>query len=434
MLPKDYVFVIPSSCGNPILYAPLHKQVVRIRPEASACIDSMLHGKMPNSKIQQETYNQLCKHGFLTLPDNWNNTKGKEGHKIFLSITNKCNLRCVYCYANGGENNLSMQYEDAKKILDSQVKEILNSQDDKLAVTFHGGGEAFVEIDLLKKIVNYINLLAKESNLKPYINCVTNGTLLSDDVAKWVGKNFNHITISIDGEAKIQNLQRPMSSSLGSFDKLMDGIRNLLRFGVRFDFRTTVTSFNVKKMRKFIVFVNENHLLNDGGVQFEPVSLSGRGSKFDDYSVNPEDFFVNYLEARDIGEKFGTKVSSSLDTFGVTRDVFCGATNAKLQCYTPNGFLSACTRVTKETDMGADMFFYGRILDDQIIVSEKSKKRIIDFTNTFEDACYTCFARWNCQGGCSVTRFIDRENYENSCYLTKKILLHDIQNILTIDS
>ncbi|MCD4752945.1 MAG: radical SAM protein [Anaerolineaceae bacterium] len=434
MLPKDYVFVIQSSCGSPILYAPLHKQVVRIAPEATTCIDSILHGEMPKNKIQEKTYNTLYEHGFLSLPDNWNKTKGKEGHKIFLSITNKCNLRCIYCYANGGENQLSMQYEDAKKVLDSQIQEIIKSQDDKLAVTFHGGGEAFVEIGLLEKIVDYINFLAKEYNLKARINCVTNGTLLTNDVAKWVAENFYQITVSIDGWKEIQNLQRPVSSSLGSFDMLVSGIRNLLRYGVRFDFRATVTSFSVNKMGEFVSYVNENHLLNGGGVKFEPVSLSGRGRALADYSVNPEDFFLNYLKARDIGKRHGIKVSSSLDTFGETRDVYCGATNAKLQCYTPGGFLSSCTRVTKEVDMGADMFFYGRISEKQIIISEKLKKQIVDFTNSFEDTCYSCFARWNCQGGCSVTRLIDRENYENSCLLTKKILLHDIENMLTQNS
>lgn len=433
MLPKDWLFLIPNQ-DNYILYAPLHKKTVRLTNEAALNSISILDGNTPQSPIQNEIWNFFSQNGLLVPPPEGIN-KNNKNLKIFLSITNKCNLRCLYCYANSGSNNKSMDFSIAKSALDYQIHRIIASNDDTIAVTFHGGGEAFVELALLKKIVIYINEAAKRLNLKTRIGCVTNATLITNDVAKWLAENFSHLSVSFDGPQEIQNTQRPAISGSNSYDKAMSGIENLIEEKVNFSIRSTITNFSVTKMGEQVYFVQKHIFPYGGSITFEPVSLSGRAKNADNLGTDGVTFFENYVSARQIGLQIGIDVTCSMDVFGSTKESFCGATQAALQCFTPDGKLSACTRFTKKEDDGASLYFYGNVNIDQVNIETDARNRIIAFGTNYPTKCRTCYARWNCQGGCSIARYsTEQDNFEQSCFVTKELLLYDLKRVLNHSS
>jgi len=278
--------------------------------------------------------------------------------------------------------------------------------------------------------LQYVNELAIENGLKTALNCVTNATLITKEIAEWLAVNFTSLTVSLDGSQEIQDKQRPNSANSGSFHKAMDGIYNLIEKGVNFAIRATVTGLSVEKMGDFVQFVGENIFHDGGDVQFEPVSLAGRAKDDNRLATDPEIFLANYIVARQIGRQIGINVECSMDTFGFTKERFCGASKASLQCYTPEGMLSACTRVTKKADFGADLFFYGNVTKNRLDIYPEAKNKIVNFENSYLDKCYTCFARWNCQGGCLMIRYDSEEHLRHTCYITRELLLHDLKNIL----
>lgn len=430
MIPKDWLYIItPENKNFSILYAPIINKCIKISTEYKDEFNQILLGNVPDNSAQLEIYNTLIKEKFLTPPRSRKSVV-KPSHKIFLSITNKCNMRCIYCYANSGEDNSTMSFDNAKIAIDYQIDKLLKSNDKQLEITFHGGGEAFVEFELMKKIVKYVNEKAKLYSLKPYLNCVTNATLINNDVGKWLSDNFNRLTVSLDGSEEVQNLQRPLKSSGESFKKTIAGIRNLYERNINFSIRSTITKYSVHKMAEFVIFLKNNIFENGGNVHFEPVSLAGRAKDDIDLAVNPDDFIKYYLEAKEIGKKLNIKVTSSLDLFGSFKYFYCGASSSSITCFTPDGEISGCTRVTKKIDEGSEVFYYGEIKNENVFINFGQKDKILNQGLRLSEECRACFARWNCQGGCFMMKYDDQETHVSSCIIKRKLLLFELINVV----
>ena len=54
-----------------------------------------------------------------------------------LLMSNRCNLRCIYCYANGGEtNNLDLDPETAKRAVDTVCENAQKLNEEYFSVVF----------------------------------------------------------------------------------------------------------------------------------------------------------------------------------------------------------------------------------------------------------------------------------------------------------
>lgn len=133
---------------------------------------------------------------------------------IMLVLTQMCNLRCSYCYEQ--HNGQKLDYYSIKKIID---KEYEDTSDLERQVYFFGG-EPFIEFDLIKQTVDYIE--NKYSNFRTSYSVTTNGTLVHGDIKKFLIKLSHRfeIVLSIDGNKKMHDLNRCFSDGKGSFDKI----------------------------------------------------------------------------------------------------------------------------------------------------------------------------------------------------------------------
>jgi len=130
---------------------------------------------------------------------------------VMLTITEKCNLSCVYCY----EQNKSLKTMDlstAIKIIENE----LNADDeyDECEIQFFGG-EPFLEFDLIKAVCDYI--WSKTWNKKVKCFTTTNGTLVHGEVKEWLLQNKDRFTcgLSLDGLPEAHNINRN-----NSFEKI----------------------------------------------------------------------------------------------------------------------------------------------------------------------------------------------------------------------
>ncbi len=134
----------------------------------------------------------------------------RKAKNIFVIVTNKCNLHCVYCYENG-KNARTTNVNRTKELL---AIEFADSRFDSFDVIFHGG-EPFMEFDVVKEISEWIwaNYEARD------IHCIatTNGTLLNDDIESWLEAHNKQFTLilSLDGGRETHNRNR-----CNSFDKI----------------------------------------------------------------------------------------------------------------------------------------------------------------------------------------------------------------------
>lgn len=103
-----------------------------------------------------------------------------------ISITNKCNLKCSYCY----ERHLNTEYGNINEEIKIKIADFINRQGDAGIVYLFGG-----EPLLYKDIVKYYCENVKANKFV----ITTNGTLLDEEFIKWCVYRKVIINMSHDG-------------------------------------------------------------------------------------------------------------------------------------------------------------------------------------------------------------------------------------------
>ena len=95
------------------------------------------------------------------------------GPSISFMPTLDCNLRCIYCYAKGGDDKIYLDISLVKMALRNLAKTRKDSADDILSIYFVGGGEPFMNFSCIEEVCNYSKKL-----FKLYTNTSSPGSLL----------------------------------------------------------------------------------------------------------------------------------------------------------------------------------------------------------------------------------------------------------------
>lgn len=158
--------------------------------------------------------------------------------QISFFLTNRCNLKCEYCY-NEKKDFQSLTYNNAIRALELYFN-ILTKDSKYLWVTFTGG-EPLIESNLLFKIVKYSNILAKKRNKIVKYNLTTNGTLINHLILKEIKKNKIHICFSIDGTKESHDKYRKDHSGRGTHDRIIKNLKEYINYSGRSKLRVRMT-------------------------------------------------------------------------------------------------------------------------------------------------------------------------------------------------
>jgi len=146
---------------------------------------------------------------------------GRNINYLRISVTDRCNLRCIYCMPEQGVESLShddvLRFEDTLKIIKAGASLGIN----KIRFT---GGEPLVMKDIDKLIYE----TSKISGIDD-ISITTNGILLSDMAADLKKAGLNRVNISLDtlNTDKFRSITR-----VGNLDKVMESIYKCLSLGL----------------------------------------------------------------------------------------------------------------------------------------------------------------------------------------------------------
>lgn len=133
---------------------------------------------------------------------------------ISLIITEKCNLKCIYCYEKS-KSSSNMSFETAKKIIDHELNE--NKHYSSYTIDFFGG-EPFCNFELIKQIYNYVMDVYNEKAI--HFFATTNGTLIHGQIQQWLYERRANFTLglSLDGTPVAHNINRSNSFELIDLD------------------------------------------------------------------------------------------------------------------------------------------------------------------------------------------------------------------------
>lgn len=154
-------------------------------------------------------------------------------NSLWMNISHECNLRCIYCYGTDGTygtHKTRMTVEEAKKTIDYWFSR-LDKKAKEVKITFFGG-EPTINKNVIAFSVKYINELLNEKYKIKY-RITTNGTLIDIELLEIFQKNNFSITVSLDGDEKTHNKNRPFSNGNDSFQKVISNILYLQKNGIK---------------------------------------------------------------------------------------------------------------------------------------------------------------------------------------------------------
>lgn len=271
---------------------------------------------------------------------------GREIDYLRVSVTDKCNLRCIYCMDD--KDNTFLKNDD--KLTDDEIYRIVKESSElgikKVRIT---GGEPLVRPNLVK-LISRINSISGIEE----IYLTTNGILLADMIDELAVNGLKGVNISLDSlkEERFNKLTR-----LGKLNKVLESIDKATALGIKVKLNTVIVNdINKDEIIDFVNLTKEKNIdvrfielmpigvaINYKGVTNEEVLkvISENYSNYEEVVRSKSSGPASYIKLKDAKGKIGFISAIS--------NCFCE--NCNRIRLTPEGFLKQCLHF----DYGIDL-------------------------------------------------------------------------------
>ena len=400
------LFVVPHE-DMVLLYAPLKGVVARTNAATAGLLRDLQAGlSFTVDEGQVDVLQHLAAAGVVNGPPDPRLRVHAEGAfspvHVTLFLTDACNLRCLYCYARGGDNPhpAVIPLDAARAGIDFIAANALRNGVDTFSVGFHGAGEPTVAWERYTELVGYAQRTAEELGLRVSCATCTNGVMPAEH-ARWIATHTNTATVSADGLPAFQDLQRPRATGCGSFAALARTLRIFDEANFFYAIRATITEHNVHTMAEMVEFFDDQ--FRPGDLQFDPLVFTGRCHETGCLGPAEEVYIREYLRAYETARRRNRMVGFSCLSFTALKSFYCCAVSDGF-AVTHDGYVTACFEASGPDRPFADLFVYGRYdpgrgeFDLQL-----DKLRRLQTRNAYNlSYCEKCFAKYMCAGDCPM--------------------------------
>lgn len=197
---------------------------------------------------------------------------------LFIEMTSRCNEHCIHCGSRCGDlpEKDALSAEEIKNFLD-KVKRDFGTDGVSLCVT---GGEPLLRKDFFD-IMSYANELGFRWGM------TSNATLITKEVAARLHKaGMKTISVSVDG---LKENHEWFRQTTGSYDRTMDGIRNLVEEGgfQHVQITTVVHHRNINELPAMLKEFSGLNLQSWRVINIEPI---GRAKEQPDLLLSPNEY------------------------------------------------------------------------------------------------------------------------------------------------
>ena len=226
-----------------------------------------------------------------------------------------CNLDCEYCFFLTKEALYpGDRFRMVDDVLEIYIGQLLESQPDgEVNVAWQGGEPTLMGLDFFRRAVTLAEGLRRPGQQLLH-TIQTNGTLLTDEWARFLAEHRFLVGVSIDGPADVHDRFRVDKKGRASSDRLLKGLGHLQAHGVDVNVLCTVNAANQDRALEVYRYFRDELGLRH--IQFIPIvereNDTGfqEGDSVTDRSVDPAawgEFLVAVFDEwirHDVGEVF----------------------------------------------------------------------------------------------------------------------------------
>lgn len=301
---------------------------------------------------------------------------------VDLMITHRCNLFCKHCAVNASNDKqkeflkTQLIFEILDKVLACHVKRIVLT-----------GGEPLIRDDFID-ILNYIN-----NNSSAKIAVMTNGTLISNTIAKALANCSCAIDISIDG---INEKTCSLVRGKGTFEKVITGIKILKEHGIK------KISLSMVQTQQNIIHVEDfKKLCDELDVSFilRRLSIVGRAQKYRDL-LEIKRTSIDYIES-DCSIDFDIEYKHIHEIRKIVKPCICKAGKSTISI-DGKGNIFPCSTLDLEATQLGNIFEISdlkKFLQNDLENKNVGMNKFLEYSpygNTLCNECNLRFFCWTC--------------------------------------
>lgn len=402
-----------------ILYAPLSGNYSLATPTTLEELDCAIENDNPQ-KQYVSLLKDFCRRDAFVFDRIPNDTSGL--HDIDILVNSKCNFHCIYCYSAKGRSTQELSFETIKTFIDYLFDGHQNSSE-PYSIHFSGGGEPLMSFDVIKQTIEYIHIACERGNRHTYkLGVVTNGSLLTTEIAKYLHENNVEIIISFELLERLQNMER------GHYSLVASNIDALSDCQIPFGVRTTFTPQSVTCMCEMVETV-VHRFPCIRGLTFDVVLAPSLFPTPHDLEKYYSSFLDNYYKAKQLGKSLGVNIFSvAAEPLISLRERYCTGKFV----LTPWGKITTCARVSSPKDDYYSRYEFGSISNESVDINDGLFCEIMKQCNIYSiPRCKSCYARWNCGGGCQLFYHQYATDYHRiKCDFTRNALRLQLFNMI----
>ena len=330
---------------------------------------------------------------------------------FLVDMTKNCNLGCIYCFRSLEKEHKTVTVEMLQTICSTIASYSKKYPELKISIQAWGG-EPLLELDkivLMRKIFD-------DLGMHPDISIETNGTLINRNTASLLIENDIHVGISIDGDALLQDLQRPKRNGAGSYKEVRQGIEALREAGIHDIGSITVVTRNTAARIDEIT----DHLAKELNIRNLKFNIMRTNDRNREYAISEE--------------QIGAYLDSLL---GKLKDLYASGIGAcednisqriKNLCFRPNDNICdacGCQGGYRMLSIDSEGYVYpcemtdihefrmGNISEEEETDFSELVTKAVDNKNPYfmdrdPGECENCTWQYFCRGGCKSAAYYDK--------------------------
>lgn len=328
-------------------------------------------------------------------------------------VSGACNLKCKYCfYADEMVNREVFSYgKMSDETLENIVRRVFEEAEFEAGFAFQGGEPTLAGLSFYERLISLVEKFNRRK-LPVQYSIQTNGTLITDEWAKFFTKHNFLVGLSLDGDKEIHDSCRQDQNDKGTFSKVMNAARIMEKYDTQFNILCVVNNFAARHGDKIYRFFKKNGFKY---LQFIPCIDPFDMSQPSAYSLSPKRYgtflctvFDRYFEDWKNGDYVSIRFFDNLvHLIKSGKAEMCGMSG----CCSANFIIESDGGVYPCDFYMLDGYRLGNVKDDSfssMMQSEIATQFVMQSRHIDED-CKKCRHINICRGGCRRNRepFVD---------------------------